>query len=403
VRPRLLVIPHIYADDIAIREIELARRLAAKFDVFVLKWRDAMHVEGKSAFARRARQIGVAVGSGLRSSTQSKTPDGLCVVEVPVWQPFLLQRIVGARSALAACQARNRKTLRRLVRDFGITHLLLANELFGVERMPGVRTFYDVVDWFPEDQVSPARLKEILSNLADIGRQVDGLFAVSQPLCEKLERDCGVQAIPLPNGANVAALRSVAPAKISALRQRLRIVGNFVIGYIGNHGSFTGVDLVVNAFLLARPRLPNAKLLVIGPADIWSGLLEANRSQGVIATGPIPPSQIAEYFNAIDIGVLAQGKTTGTDFAFQIKVVEYSACRKCVVSTPLLTWQRLAWPNIILAEPNPQAWADGFVQAHSLAWQPAWDRVAEAYDWQILADNAAKTIMGMSAEPTCVS
>jgi hypothetical protein len=90
----------------------------------------------------------------------------------------------------------------------------------------------------------------------------------------------------------------------------------------------------------------------------------------VIATGNVAPAEIADYFNAIDIGILAQGKTTGTDFAFQIKVVEYSACRKCVVSTPLLTWQRLAWPNILLAEPNPGAWADAFVQARSMRWQP---------------------------------
>ena len=84
--------------------------------------------------------------------------------------------------------------------------------------------------------------------------------------------------------------------------------------------------------------------------------MEAHRSDGVISTGSIAPQEIAEYFNAIDIGVLAQGRTTGTDFAFQIKVVEYSKpAAKFVVSTPLLTWKKLVWPNIILAEANPQS------------------------------------------------
>lgn len=393
-RPRLLVVPHIYADDIAVREIELARRLTSKFDVFLLKSRDALHVDGKSAFTRRVKQAGVALSAALRSRSQSKAPDGTSIIEVPVWQPILAQRLVGVERASALCRLRNRQTLRGLVRDLRITHVLLANELFGVERIPGVRTFFDVVDWFSEEQFSSARLGRIRAAIGAIGKQVDGTFAVSQPLCEKLERECGMQALPLPNGADVARLRSVAPARVSALRQRLGIAEHFAIGYIGNHGSFTGVDLAVNAFLAARQRIPNARLLIIGPADTWSALLEAHRSAGVIAIGNVAPAEIAEYCNAIDVGVLAQGKSAGTDFAFQIKVVEYSACRKCVVSTPLLNWQRLAWPNIILAEANPQTWADAFVQARGMSWEPAWDRIVEAYDWQVLADIAAKAMIG---------
>lgn len=392
-KPRLLVVPHIYADDIAVREIELARRLTSNFEVFILKWRDALHVESKSVFARRVKQAGVAARSALRPRSQSKESDGPCVIEVPVWQPLLFQKLVGVRTALSICQQRNRATLRGVIRDFGITHLLLANRLFGVERLPGVRTFYDVVDWFPEDTVSSVELGRIRDDFIAISKQVDGMFAVSKPLCEKLEREWGLQSVPLPNGADIARLRSVSSEKVSAVRQRLGIEDEFAIGYIGNHGSFTGVDLAVNAFLAARSRIPKAKLLIIGPADIWSRLLEANRDAGVIATGNVAPAEIAEYFNAIDIGILAQGKTTGTDFAFQIKVVEYSACRKCVVSTPLLTWQQLAWPNILLAEPNPAAWADAFVKAHTMSWQPAWDCIVEEYDWHALADNAAKTML----------
>jgi glycosyltransferase involved in cell wall biosynthesis len=396
VKPRLLVIPHIYADDIAVREIELARRLTSRFDVFVFKWRDALHEGGKSVLTRRLRQVRVALSAGLSSRSQYATRNGLQMVEVPVWQPLLLRRLLGIETALAVCKLLNRDTLRSVVRDLEITHLLLANELFGVERIPGVRSFFDVVDWFPEDPVSADRLARIRTNLQGVSRNVDCVFAVSTGLCEKLGRECGVQALPLPNGADLGGLRSVAPAKVSALRQRLGIAKNFAIGYIGNHGSFTGVDLAVNAFLAARQRIPDAKLLIIGPADIWRHLLDAHRTAGVIATGSIAPEEIAEYFNAIDLGVLAQGKSTGTDFAFQIKVVEYSACRKCVVSTPLLTWQRLAWPNIILAEANPQTWADAFVQARSMSWEPAWDQIVEAYDWQAIADRAAKTMIGAS-------
>ena len=396
-KPRLLVVPHIYADNISVREIELARRLVSHFDVFLLKWQDALHVNAKSVIGRRARQARVALGAAWRARTQSTDRDGLRLIEVPVWQPLLFHKLIGERAALKICQLRNRATLRGIVSELGISHILLANALFGMERIQGARTFYDVVDWFPENGVSIGKLAQIRGDLMAASRQMDGIFAVSQPLCEKLARDCDVEAVPLPNGADIAGLRGVAPAKASAVRRKFGVAEDFVIGYIGNHGSYTGVDLVVNAFLAVRARIPNAKLLIVGPADYWHQLLQANRGAGVIATGAVPPAQIVEYFNAIDVGVLAQGKTSGTDFAFQIKVVEYSACRKCVVSTPLLTWQRLAWPNVILAEPNAQAWAEAFVQAHSMQWQPSWDRVAEEYDWQELANRAAKIMINVSA------
>ncbi len=118
----------------------------------------------------------------------------------------------------------------------------------------------------------------------------------------------------------------------------------------------------------------------------------------MIATGGVLPAEVSTYFNALDVGVLAQGITTGTDFAFQIKVVEYSACRKVVVSTPLETWKRLAWPNVLLAEPDPVSWAEALVRARSMTWQPEWDRFVEPYDWSILANRIADALLAAPAK-----
>jgi glycosyltransferase involved in cell wall biosynthesis len=396
-KPRLLVIPHIYADDISIRELEFARRLADRFDLFVLKWRDALHVDAASPLQRRCKQFTVAVSSAFHSQRSVAPRNNFVPIELPVWQPILLHRFLGPARALAYCQKRNREALLLVIKTFHITHILYASELFGTDRIPNVRSAFDIVDWFPEHEHTPERLAEIRTNLSRIASQMDAVFAVSEPLCEKLARECSINPLPLPNGADIAKLRAVPPGKVRALRTELGLENKCVIGYIGNHGPFTGVDLVVNAFLAARSRLPEAALLIVGPAHHWQSLLDANRANGVIATGGVPPAEIATYFNALDVGVLAQGITTGTDFAFQIKVVEYSACRKIVVSTPLETWKRLAWPNVLLAESNPAAWADAFVCAGSMTWQPAWDRFVEPYDWSILSHRIADALLAPSA------
>jgi glycosyltransferase involved in cell wall biosynthesis len=397
-KPRLLIVPHIYADDISVREIEFARRLSSCFEVFVLKWRDALHVDSTTALRRRLQQFSVAVSSALHHralSTQQRIDReaGFTPIELPVWQPILLHRILGPARALAFCQSRNGATLASILRTYHFTHALYASQLFGTARIPGIRAAYDIVDWFPDNEVSADRLAEIHGDLRRSAAEVDTVFAVSEPLCEKLAKDCGITALPLPNGADLSRLRSVDPVRVRAIRAKLGLDNKFIIGYIGNHGRFTGVDLVINAFLSVRDRLPDAALLIIGPAYYWQSMIDANRTLGVISTGSIPPSEIAPYFNALDVGVLAQDVTPGTDFAFQIKVVEYSACRKVVVSTPLETWKRLRWPNVLLAEPNPSAWADALVQARSLAWQSDWDRIVEAYDWSILAARIADALL----------
>jgi glycosyltransferase involved in cell wall biosynthesis len=396
-RPRLLVVPHIYASDIVVREIELARRMTNAFDVFILAWRDPQHIDDGSVIRRRARQAATVLAAAFnRNSIQPMSPN-VSLIQVPTWQPLLLQKILGNRAASALCTWRNHRMLRKIVQKLGITHLLLANDNFGVQRIPGVRIFFDIVDWFPEESCSPRLLAQVRNKIAAHSRQVDSMFAVSDPLRDKLLQDCNVATVALPNGADIQALRAVPAARVQALRAKLGLQDKFVFGYIGNHGSFTGVDLAVNAFLAVRQQMPDAVLLIVGPSALWASLLHANRNSGVVATGPVPPDEVADYFRAIDVGILAQGKTTGTDFAFQIKMVEYSACRKIVVCTPLLTWQRLAWPNVILAQPSVAEWAEALLRARSMSWDPAWDSVIEEFDWQVLANRAAAVML--AAEP----
>jgi len=394
VKPKLLVVPHLCAENITIREIELARRLVEFFDVYSPKWSDALHIDGGPPYQRRWRQFRTALQSLLTRSHHSRGADGITYLAVPVLQPMLLRRAVGGRLALSLSELFNRRVLDKIISSLGIRCVLLAADSFGLPRTPGVRVFFDLVDWFPEEKSSPRHLAFVRRRLRKIAGRVQGLFAVSEPLCQKLKAELGIDAIPLPNGADLEALRSVDPEEVATVRSQWRLQGKFVIGYVGNHGSFTGVDFVVKVFQAVCQRIPNAALLIVGPADYWSPILSAVRSQGVTCTGPIAPSKIAPYFNAIDLGVLAQEKSLGTEFAFQIKNVEYTACRKFVVSTPLRTWERLRWPNIFLAERDVETWVSAICKARDATWLPEWDRLTEPYDWKVLAGNLARILVG---------
>jgi glycosyltransferase involved in cell wall biosynthesis len=396
-KPRLLVVPHVYAENIRVREIELARRLVDYFEVSCLKWDDALHAKGRTPFLRRCNQARTGLKNLLRRPSTSPDDSGMTLVQLPILQPVILRRFTGDAKALRWSRAFNSARLSALLRTRRITHLLLASDFFEIPSAHGLRSFFDFVDWFPEE-FSDARRRELVrTNLQLLKSRVTGIFAVSEPLAEKLKRDYGLEAVAVPNGADISVLRAKSSQdEAERVRQRWGLAGKFVIGYIGNHEPFAGVDFLVEVHRAVRERMPDAVAFIVGPADYWIGRL-GNRLPGVVFTGAIPPMEIPAYFNAIDVGVLPKDKDLGTEFAFQLKVVEYSACRKFVVAPPLETWRRLAWPNVRLVDRTPSAWTGALCEIRAAKWSPSWDSFAAAYDWTELARKMAGVMLGQDA------
>jgi len=146
---RLLVIPHVYAEDVLVRSIEFARRLRPFFgDVYCLKWQDPVHVDECGFFARRWKQLHCSLDSLLRIGTAtSKGTDGIVYVRARLLEPLLLRRLIGMPKAMALSRAFNGRVLGRLIKTLGVTHLLLASDRFGIPSRQGVRIIYDVVEW----------------------------------------------------------------------------------------------------------------------------------------------------------------------------------------------------------------------------------------------------------------
>jgi glycosyltransferase involved in cell wall biosynthesis len=364
-----------------------------------------LHVDGAPTLARRLKQLRVGLEAAFAPYRTRAGASGMTLVQAPVMQAVLLHRFVGRKRSEPMTRAFNRSSLERVVRTHRITHILLAAAAFKMPRISGVKGFLDIIDWFPEDVMSAQQAIAVRALFRESADAADGVFAASEMLSEKLKRGCGIDAISLPNGADLITLRSVTLDRVAALRGSLGLAGKYVIGYIGNHGSYTGVDFAVKAFEAVRSRIPNAALLIVGPAEFWRPLLEAKRGEGVVWTGPVPPSEIATYFHALDLGILAQEKSLFTELAFQIKIVEYSACRKFVISTPLQTWERLKWPNVFLTPLQVDAWVEAIVRAQHSKWQPEWDAEIEAYDWNALAGRMAAVLLGTGAreEVACAS
>jgi glycosyltransferase involved in cell wall biosynthesis len=182
------------------------------------------------------------------------------------------------------------------------------------------------------------------------------------------------------------------------LRLDLGLTDRFVVGCIGNHGAFAGIDFTLEVFTALLKRMPDAALLIVGPVSYWRPLLDHFLSDRIVLTGPIEPEHIAPYFHSVDVGMIPFSMSTGTDYVLPLKLVGFTACRKFVISTPLAGITRLQWPNVITAERNVEDWVTAVETARSRHWQAEWDPIAEPFDWGARAKAMGDILLGVDCQ-----
>lgn len=109
--------------------------------------------------------------------------------------------------------------------------------------------------------------------------------------------------------------------------------------YMGYLGSWSGVDLLIQAVVLASHKIRNLRLILLGhggPSDI-EVLLDSIRTRKlekiIDYRGDIPYQDLPEHLAEADIGVAMFRPLDLTQYAFPLKVVEYMAAGLTVITT----------------------------------------------------------------------
>lgn len=165
-------------------------------------------------------------------------------------------------------------------------------------------------------------------------QQFDWLFPVSEFCLEesaqfwKLTSD---RMRVLHNGVNLEQFRSDSAAG-NALRDRFNLGSSPVVMYIGRVCEQKGTDVLIDAYVRLRERMPEVRLVVAGPAELFgntgsSPLVESIRAVGGLYLGPVDESELAATYNLATVFVIA----TRRDEMFGMAAIEAQACGKPVV------------------------------------------------------------------------
>lgn len=185
-------------------------------------------------------------------------------------------------------------------------------------------------------------------------RRADAVLCTSRVLVERTAA-MHPHSYYLPNGVDLGAAEQ---ANGERVRRAYGLDGATVVSLIGVTAS--DQPFYVDALASVAKDVPNLVFLLVGKGDALGETIERRaRERGIrtISTGHVPPSEVADFFAASDVGLYPGDKNAYFDAACPLKVLEYSAARKPVVATDLLELRNWGFPNLHLADPTNEAFA----------------------------------------------
>ena len=364
---KILFIPHHPATTgIRIRLVEMAKALSANNDVYLLSWNA---VSGEYTLGKR---ISVSLRD-LFKTARTYGKDGLSILEFPT-----LHRPVSLAHRF------NRISLMRFIGEENVDTVI--NGSYYLFTLPEKRKVKYVVDF--ADLPSAGYAEEYVKREA---QKADHITVASEGLAEYVQEACRRDAHFVPNGVHIEKMRSVTRAEVEDLRRKHNLSGKYVFGYIGYIGNWVNVELVTKAFTLFKKEFPASALLWIGPGPKLEELRSKYSGADIIFAGGIDDG-VEAYFRVLDAGLLPTRKSPFQDKAFHLKLIEYTAAGKPVVSTPLEESMRLKLPNVIFTEEDEVKWSAAFKRASEMRWQEKWNALASQYDWENIAGNLLNII-----------
>ena len=217
--------------------------------------------------------------------------------------------------------------------------------------------------------------------------------AASAILAERQRRQVSV----LPNGVDWEAAQQ---ANGTHIRSRYRTP---IVGFLGAFEYFVDFDPV----LAAAAALPDVTFLLVGGGRSWQAVkarVEAAALDNVVLPGPVPHQEGLDHIAAMDVGLIPFSEDAVSHAACPLKLFEYAALKKPVVSTRIAEIIHLAEGFVTFADSNAELVAvlTRLLEAPDEAQQPAdrgYELVRSRYRWELIADQFVALIDAAQSAP----
>ena len=297
-----------------------------------------------------------------------------------------------------ANEALFRRQVRRAAAALGLKRPTLWLNPHSAVHMAGcmgeARVIYDVTDDWSSLTQSPALLKLTVAQDAALCKRADAVIVCSERLFE-MKKPLTSHLHLIPNGVDAAHYRRVLD-ETGPLPDAVRAWPAPVLGYTGTiHPDRVDVDLVE---ALARA-FPQGTIALVGPNFLFPAeQARLDACANVKVTGPVPYAQLPEYMRAFDVCITPHRMTAFTESLNPIKLWEYLAAGKPIVSTDVAGFRD--YPQFVRIARDAPSFVSEVQEAlgESRNTQQARRAQADGHSWAVrVAD--VQVVLGASGPP----
>lgn len=276
-----------------------------------------------------------------------------------------------------------KKKVKKIVKDFGIEVIICApnHYLHGFPPFDlGIPLIFDYLD-FLHDFRDPNKENTKILNI--YYENATKILCISKTLIDFMKPKYREKTFYIPNGVDLDYYNSFKNFKKRTNTKFISLIG------LNISESLFYLDI----FPKIRNEVGDIKMILVGGGIkypiIRDYILKNKNMDDFVLTGYVPYEEIRKYFFITDVGLNPTLKNRYYDVACPLKVMEYSAASKPIVSTDLLELRRLNFPNFFLAKPNTEDFYEKIINA--LNYRGPFPNLEE-YDWKNLSIKLEKIL-----------
>lgn len=294
-----------------------------------------------------------------------------------------------------------KKKIKKVLMESFDVHLNYNSLISGYEGTKRINTVFDIADdlvaMIRESPQIPGPLKPFGAYLGKhfLRKNIEEAKKVILTT-EVLKKECDIpndKTEIIPNGVDADLFRNYDGAK-----EELGLNG-FIIGYVGVLREWVDLEPVFKAL---RELDKEIRMIVIGKEGRFYENIELAKKYGVedrvIFMGMIPYSLVPKYISAMDICLIPFGLNAISQSAVPLKLFEYMACEKPVISLEIPGVKAIAGNSILYAS-NKKEYLEkvmtlyGDEDLRKSLGRKGRNIVQEDYNWEKSAEKLEKILL----------
>ena len=159
-------------------------------------------------------------------------------------------------------------------------------------------------------------------------------------------------------------------------------------------GGTRDLDMVIQAFFLAKKKLPSMHLVLIGGGPLLEGYRERYGGEGIEFTGYLPQDEVAEYIAAADAGLVYMRENPGNVYRVSLKVLEYLSMMKPVAGRITGLTKDLWGKYCLTCGDSAEEFSEKILEAMRVKAPCGGAReiISRKYDWNIIGQRLLETV-----------